>query len=262
MATVIHTKEPIIGKPPRLSIIVATWQAAATLERCLASIIDQEFDDWELVIADGASTDGTTAILRANEPYIAWWKSEKDEGIYDAWNKALARARGDYVCFLGADDTLADQLALSRLFDAIGDDEYDIVTSIGRFTHPGSGKSFEFGSAFDYRRIGPRTVVCHPGLLHRRTLFEQYGFFDTRYRIAADLEFLLRLPPDTRALHVDTVSVIVEAGGISRTNVLSRLREQRDVLKRCPRYGPARAYLVWLDKLWRYPIAQVFGISH
>ena len=105
-------------------------------------------------------------------------------------------------------------------------------------------------------------MVCHPGLLHRRTLFDQFGPFDIRYKIAADLDFLLRLPPDTRALHVDTVSVIVEAGGVSRANVLSRLKEQRDVLEHCPRYGPARAYLVWLDKLWRYPIARLFGISH
>jgi glycosyltransferase involved in cell wall biosynthesis len=247
---------------PRLSILIATWQAAATLERCLKSVFEQEFDDWELLIADGASTDGTTDILHANEARIAWWASEKDKGIYDAWNKALARARGEYVCFLGADDALADRGALSRLFDAIGDAEYDVVTSIGRFADSRSGKMFEFGSAFDYRRIGPRTVVCHPGLLHRRTLFEQYGLFDIRYRIAADLDFLLRLPSDTRALHVETVSVIVEAGGVSRADVLSRLKEQRQVLQQCPRYGPGRAYLVWLDQLWSYPIAQLFGISH
>jgi glycosyltransferase involved in cell wall biosynthesis len=247
---------------PRLSILIATWQAAATLEACLKSVFEQEFDDWELLIADGASTDGTADILRENEARFAWWASEKDKGIYDAWNKALARARGEYVCFLGADDALADRGALSRLFDAIGDAEFDVVTSIGRFADSDSGKTFEFGAAFDYRRIGPRTVVCHPGLLHRRTLFDQFGPFDIRYKIAADLDFLLRLPPDTRALHVDTVSVIVEAGGVSRANVLSRLKEQRDVLEHCPRYGPARAYLVWLDKLWRYPIARLFGISH
>ena len=259
---VIHTKEPIAENPPRLSIVIATRQAAKTFERCLASVIEQDFNDWELVVADGASTDGTLAILRESDPYIAWWESQKDEGIYDAWNKALEHARGDYVCFLGADDAFAGQQALSRLFDAIGDDEFDVVTSIGRSTDTASGKSLDFGSAFDYRRIGPRTIVCHPGLLHRRTLFERYGLFDTRYSIAADLDFLLRLPPDTRALHVDTVSVIVEAGGISRANVLSRLREQREVLKRCPRYGPTLAYLIWLDKLWRYPIARLFGISH
>jgi glycosyltransferase involved in cell wall biosynthesis len=247
---------------PRLSIVIATWEAAATLERCLASIIEQDFTSWELVIADGASTDATVDILHEHEAHISWWESEKDEGIYDAWNKALGHASGDYVCFLGADDAWADARALSRLFASIGDDEYDVVTSIGRFTDSSSGKVFEFGSAFDYRRLGRRMVVCHPGMLHRRTLFDDYGRYDTRYRIAGDLDFLLRLPPDVRALHVDTVSVIVEAAGISRRNVLPRLREQREVLRRCPRYGPVRAYLAWLDKLWRFPIAQLLDISH
>lgn len=247
---------------PRLSIVTATWQAASTLERCLDATIAQEFKDWEIVIADGASTDGTVDILRAYDSHITWWDSAKDAGIYDAWNKALPHTRGDYICFLGADDAWADRQALSRLFDAIGSNDYDLVTSVGRSVNSQSGKTFEFGSAFDYRRIGPRMVVSHPGLLHRRELFETYGLFSTSYRIAADLDFLLRLPPDTRALHVDTVSVNVEAGGISQANVLSRLKEQRDVLRNCPRYGPTRAYVAWLDKLWRYPIARLLGLSH
>ncbi len=249
------------GKP-RLSIIIATWQAAGTLSACLDSIVEQEFADWELVIADGASTDGTVDILRDYDEHIAWWNSAKDDGIYDAWNKALKRARGDYVCFLGADDTLADQHALARIFDAVGDNEFDIITSRGRFTDSASGKSFEFGAPFDYKKIGRRMIVCHPGLLHRRALFDKYGLFDTRYRITADLDFLLRLPAESRSLHVDTVSVIVDAGGISRTNVLARLREQREVLKACPRYGPMLAYAVWLDKLLRYPVARLLGASH
>ena len=115
---------------PRLSIVTATWQAASTLERCLDATIAQEFEDWEIVIADGASTDGTVDILRAYDSHIAWWDSAKDAGIYDAWNKALPHTRGDYICFLGADDAWADRQALSRLFDAIGSNDYDLVTSV------------------------------------------------------------------------------------------------------------------------------------
>lgn len=247
---------------PRLSIILATWQAATTLERCLASTAEQTFKQWELIVADGASTDGTLDIIRSYDAHIAWWASDKDAGIYDAWNKALGQARGDYVCFIGADDYWANPETLSRLFEAINGVEYDLVTSIGQVRNSDTGKTYSFGSAFDYRRIGPRAIVCHPGLLHRRALFEEYGLFNTRYKIAADLEFLMRLPASTRSLHVDTVSVNIDDAGVSRSNVLSRLREQREVLKRCPRYGPVRAYLVWLDKLWRYPIARLLGISH
>lgn len=247
---------------PQLSIIIATWNAARTLERCLHSIIEQNFTNWELLIADGASTDGTVDLIRMHEAHIAWWRSGKDEGIYDAWNQALAHARGEYVCFLGADDAWVDSGALTRLYAAVGAKEYDLVTSQGLFFDPMTGKKMHFGSAWDYQRIGRHMVVCHPGLLHRRSLFERHGLFDTRYRIAGDLDFLLRLPSDVRAMHVDTITVLIEAAGTSRKNVLARLREQRRILARCERYGPIRAYLAWLDKLWRYPIARLFDISH
>ena len=247
---------------PRLSIIVATWNAARTFERCIASIEDQTFTDWELLIPDGGSTDGTADLIRKHERSIAWWQSSRDGGIYDAWNQALARARGEYVCFLGADDAWADNNTLEALFAAIGGRRYDLVTSRARCEDPAAKKAWEFGSAWDFGRVGRRMVVCHPGLLHRRALFETYGLFDTRFRITGDLDFLLRLPEDLATLHVDAITVHVEAAGISKKNVLARLREQRIALARCARYGPMRARLVWMDKLWRYPIARLFGIPH
>ena len=247
---------------PRLSIVVATWNAARTLERCLTSIAAQEFTDWELLIADGASTDGTVELISKYEAQISWWQSQKDGGIYDAWNQALVHARGEYVCFLGADDAWADKTVLARLFTAIGAEQYDLVSSHGLIYDPVTGKGLAFGSAWDFQRIGRRMVVCHPGLLHRRSLFERFGFFDTRYRIAGDLDFLLRIPADARTLHVAGTSVLIEAGGVSRSNVLARLHEQREVLARCERYGHFRAYLAWADKLWRYPIARLLNIPH
>lgn len=247
---------------PQVSIIVATWNAAGTFERCLQSIIKQDFTQWELLVADGASSDGTIELIHRYESHISWWQSKQDKGIYDAWNQALAHARGEYVCFLGADDTWADSGALARLHAAIDTQKFDLVTSLGLAFDPVAGKKVRFGSEWDYRRIGRHMVVCHPGLLHRRSLFTHYGAFDTRYRIAGDLDFLLRLPADIRTIHVNAISVLIEAGGVSRKNVLMRLREQRDILARCSRYGPIRAYLAWLDKLWRYPIAQLFKISH
>jgi glycosyltransferase involved in cell wall biosynthesis len=247
---------------PRLSIIIATRNAAGTFEGCLHSIFAQEFTDWELLISDGASTDGTVELIRQHEAHIAWWQSENDSGIYDAWNQALTHARGEYVCFIGADDALADHRALTRLDAAIGTQQYDLVTSRGLIFWPKTGKKSTFGSAWDYQRIGRRIVVCHPGLLHRRSLFERYGMFDSRYRIGGDLDFLLRMPPDVRTLHVDTTTVIIEAAGISRKNVLARLREQREILTHCKRYGRFRAYVIWADKLWRYPIARFLHIPH
>jgi len=208
---------------PRLSIVLATWQAASSLDACLRSTVEQSFVDWELLVVDGASTDGTVDVIRRFEDHIAWWHSEKDDGIYDAWNKGLAHARGEYVCFIGADDKWADAASLSRLFDAIGKNEYDLVTSQGNSYNSTTDKSFRFGSAWDFKRIGPRTIICHPGLLP---------------------------------------SLIIGMDGVSRQNVGKRLKEQREVLSRCKRYGPLRAYVNWVGKWVRIPIARLLGASY
>ncbi len=259
---VIAAPAAAVGQAPWLSIVVATWNAARTLERCLASIAAQTEQDLELLVADGGSTDGTVAILHRHSAQIAWWKSRRDGGIYDAWNQALAHARGRYICFLGADDAWASPMSVAAIRAAVCGIDYDLVSSRGRVLDPGTGSESVFGEAWDYGRLGRRMVVCHPGLLHRRELFEHFGAFDTRYRIAGDLEFLLRLPRSVRTLHVDTVSVDIEGAGVSRRNVMKRLREQRLVLSRSPRHGAVRAWLAWLDKLWRYPLARLLGLPH
>lgn len=250
------------NKAPQVSIIVATYNAADTLERCLKSIIEQTYPSWELLIADGGSTDTTTEIIQRYAEFIGYWHSHPDNGIYDAWNRALAHASGEYICFLGADDIWADTNSLLRLLESGSTSRCDLVTSRGCFRNPTTGVCTNFGGKWDFHKLGRRMVVCHPGMLHRRSLFDLYGNFDTQLKIAGDLDFLLRLPHDIPTRHLDEVTVVVEAGGISRTNVLERLKEQRLVLSRSPRYGPLRAYLAWLDKLWRYPLARIFGILH
>lgn len=247
---------------PRLSIIIATWNAGRTLQHCLASIEDQTYSDWELLVADGGSVDSTTTILDQHSKLISWSRSGPDAGIYDAWNMAIPHARGEYICFLGADDKWVNKNALETLFSAIGDHRYDIVSSRGLMVDPAKGESAIYGSPWDFKRLGRRMVLCHPGLLHHRSLFETHGFFDASYRIAGDLEFLLRLPEDINALDVDKVTVEIELAGVSRRNVIARLREQRVALSNCNRYGPFLAWLVWVDKILRYPVAKLLGIPH
>lgn len=91
---------------PLLSVLTVTWNAAATLEACIQSVLALKGEDVELVVVDGASTDGTLAILERYGQAIDVVVSEPDRGIYDAMNKALDRASGEYVLFLGADDVL------------------------------------------------------------------------------------------------------------------------------------------------------------
>jgi glycosyltransferase involved in cell wall biosynthesis len=247
---------------PRLSIIIATYNASSTLERCLQSILTQTFDGWELLVVDGASTDGTVAVIEAHADRIAYWHSRRDAGIYDAWNQAIARAQGEYVCFLGADDAWHAPLSLQTTFDAIGERKYDLVTARGYLIDQSGHEADVFGKPWNYRAVMRRITICHPGALHRRDLFQRFGGFDTSYRISADYDFLLRLPAGIRTLHVDVPLVDVADGGISRDSRWLMLRERYRAQANCSHVGHTRAALNYLDKLWRIPVARTFGIRN
>lgn len=245
---------------PRLSIIVATFNAARHIQHCLDSIDAQEFSARELIVVDGGSSDGTVDILRRRSARIHYWHSRPDMGIYDAWNQALQHARGEYVAFLGVDDALHAPDTLMRVFDAIGDREFDLVTGRGHLIGHNGTLLHEFGRPWDYRRVARKMTICHPGSLHRRELFTRFGLFDTSYRITADYDFLLRLPPDLRTLHIDAPLADIADGGISRDRRWQMLRERHRAQARCPRAGPVRATLNLADKLWRVPVGKVLGI--
>ena len=247
---------------PRVSIIIATFNAAETLEECIDSIVGQSFPAWEIIVFDNVSTDGTQEILASRETHIAHWQSAPDSGIYDAWNRALAHARGEYVLFLGADDSLHSPGTLERVFDEIGSQEFDLVTGRGELVSENGVGYHVFGKPWDFRAVMRRITICHPGALHRRTLFEDYGQFDTSYRICADYDFLLRLPSDTRALFIDSALTRVRDSGVSRNRRLKTLRESFRAQASCPRIGRVRAAFNFLDKAWRIPVAKLFGIPN
>jgi glycosyltransferase involved in cell wall biosynthesis len=100
---------------PLISVIVAIYNGKATLQQCIDSVAQQTYVTKELIIIDGGSTDGTVDLLKANSGQISYWISEPDHGIYNAWNKGLAKAKGEWICFLGADDFFWDAQVLERM---------------------------------------------------------------------------------------------------------------------------------------------------
>ena len=89
---------------PLFTIIIAVFNGAKTLQQCIDSVAQQSYPNKQLIIIDGGSTDGTVELLQANDQSISYWVSEPDAGIYNAWNKGLKQANGEWICFLGADD--------------------------------------------------------------------------------------------------------------------------------------------------------------
>ncbi|HEX2149086.1 MAG TPA: glycosyltransferase family 2 protein [Actinomycetota bacterium] len=225
---------------PEVSVVVASLNAASTLQRCIDSVARQRGVEVELLIVDGGSTDGTLQILESNGPSIAYWESEPDRGVYHAWNKALERATGRWVCFLGADDELAEPGTLKTLI-ALGERmDVELVCSRVRYRASEKAGSALVGQPWSWSKMTRFMCVAHPGLLHRRSLFDRYGKFSEQYRIAGDYEYLLRLGDGVTSAFLDRVSVNVGGVGLS-SDTVATLKEVRLIQSLSPEIGRLRA---------------------
>lgn len=201
---------------PLISIITVVYNGEKYLEETIRSVINQTYDNIEYIIIDGGSTDGTLDIIKKYEDKIDYWVSENDKGIYDAWNKALRVAKGEWISFVGADDFLYPD-AIQKYVDFIPfagvgveyisakaeliDENFDILRIIG--------KAWNWGV---FRRF---MNVTHVGSLHHRNFFEKYDLFDDSYKIAGDYELLLRAGKDLRAAFIDEIVVRMINAGVS-----------------------------------------------
>lgn len=238
---------------PRLSIIVAVLNGRNTLELCIKSIVCQTHPDKELIIIDGGSTDGSLSIIRKHEQNITYWESKPDRGIYHAWNKALARASGEWICFLGADDCFWNDHVLTDLLPSLCRAAASGIRVVyGRIARVDDGGRLlaRWGKPWEKIRWqmphGMPLGLPHTGLMHHRNLFGDHGLFDETFRIAGDYELLLRelKHKKNRALFVeDIITVAQRVGGLADSNSLFFHTE---VLRARRKNGINRISLVWM----------------
>ena len=224
---------------PLISVIVAVYNGAKTLQRCIDSISDQTYPNKELIIIDGGSTDGTVEIIKSNQDKITYWKSEPDNGIYNAWNKALGHASGDWILFLGSDDYLwkssVFEEIMPHMIKAESQDIRMVYGQVARITEDGEiGCVDGFSWEYTWRSIiidGIGTFT-HQGMFHHRSLFERYGMFDESFKIAGDYELLIRAFKDGGdALFIDGLIVTgMRIGGIT-SNCMKMVKENAKARK-------------------------------
>lgn len=208
---------------PRVSILVATWNCAPQLAPFLDSLAAQRWGDWQLLLLDNASDDGTAALVEAfrrrlGDPERLIWSSQTDDGIYDAWNRGLRLATGEYVCFIGADDVFVDVNSLERIA-GLTTSGADLITARNAYYAPDGRLLRYWGSGWQWRRMRQSMNIAHPAMLIRAELFQRFGAFDARFRICGDYEWLLRLPPTLRSVHSsDSILKVVQAG-VSHTRI-------------------------------------------
>ena len=178
---------------PLFSIVTVTFNAAQTLPATMASLQGQSCRDFEHIVIDGGSRDGTLDVVRANERRIAYWVSERDAGIFDAMNKGVAASRGQWIYFLNAGDRLLDADVLARVRDALASAPARTSFLYGRVRYVDANRQLVrlHGRAWTGDPIA--NLPHHQATFVSRSAFERHGVYNLAWRIVADGEFFYRL---------------------------------------------------------------------
>ena len=183
----------------KISIVTATYNSGKAVRDTFVSVLNQTYDNYELIVVDGGSKDDTLEIIRHYEPIFKGrmkWISEPDRGIYDAMNKGIAMATGEVVGFLNSDDFYSSCGILRMVASSMRNKNIDAVYGDVHYVHDNDlGKCVRYYSSRAFHRVWMRFgfMPAHPSFYCRREVYEKYGTFDLSYKVAADFECLLRL---------------------------------------------------------------------
>ena len=207
---------------PKISILMATWNCSSLLATFFRSLEEQSPGDWELLILDNCSSDGLPQLVHqyqaAHPDHLIRFSSQTDSGIYDAWNRGIKLAEGDYLCFIGADDRFVSSESLQQLLD-LTSSSAELITCRNSYYSSDGRFLRDWGSAWNWRRMRESMNIAHPGMLIRRDLFERFGLFDSSFKICGDYEWFLRLTPAVRSIHVPTSVLKIVQAGVSHTKI-------------------------------------------
>jgi len=223
----------------KISIITSTWNSEATLRDTLESVLRQTYHDFEHIVVDGGSKDGTMVLVREYEPRYEGrlkYVSEPDKGIYDAMNKGIRMATGDVVGLLNSDDFYTSDDVLATVAATLKNDSLDAVYGDIHFVNDGDlKKCVRYYSSRPFRRWWMRFgfMPAHPSFYCRRSIYERYGAFDLTYKVAADFENLLRLIFVNRikTAYIPKDFVTMRTGGASSSGIRSHKQIMRDHLR-------------------------------
>ena len=245
-------------KTPLFSIITITFNAESTLEPTLCSVATQQENDYEYLIVDGASKDGTVALARQYD-CVTRIISEPDRGLYDAMNKGIKAATGEYLVFLNAGDSLYAPDTLKKLHDFIGENRPDIlygetaiVDSDRRFI---AMRRLKTPEKLSWKSFRMGMLVCHQAFIVRRELAPLY---DLSYRFSADFDWCIRCMKKARTIantHLTLINYLNE--GVTTRNHKASLKERYRIMVKY--YGFISVSLLHLWFAARYYTTRLLG---
>lgn len=217
---------------PVLSVITIVYNNVKDIERTLVSVLNQTYAGIEYIVVDGSSNDGTLNIIKKYQNHIAKLISEKDEGIYDAMNKGLSLATGDYVIFMNSGDEFYDADTVAAVFASADDADiyYGETEMIGADGQSLGQRRHKAPKQFTWRGFNLGMSISHQAIYIKRSLIEPY---DRRYQLSADIDWIIRAAKKAKSIvNVNRYVAKYLVGGMSKTRHRQSLMERFDIMKR------------------------------
>jgi len=215
----------------KLSIITINRNNAEGLCKTIESVVSQTFTDFEYIVIDGDSTDGSVDVINQFADKITYWLSEPDKGIYNAMNKGILKATGDYCLFLNSGDWLADNLVISDFCNLRYEEEI-----VSGNIYLSDNKIIELKTAICSKDLTYdvllNSVVYHQSAFIKRTLFDLYGLYNEKYRIISDWEFFIKtlIVGNCTYTNFDRIIAYYDLNGISaQKGELNDLQERERI---------------------------------
>ena len=229
----------------KYSVVTVSFNSAKTLRDTIQSVLSQSYPDIEYIIVDGKSKDNTVDIIKEYEPKFNGrmrWISEPDNGLYDAMNKGICMATGDIVGIINSDDFYHRTDVIEQVAKAFQDKAVQAVYGDVRFVNPENlDKTVRYYSSknFSLRRFRYGFMPAHPTFFTYRGYFEEWGYYKTDYKIAADYELLTRFLYTHRLkskyLHLDFMKM--RLGGASTASIKSNVLLNKEIVRACKENG-------------------------
>lgn len=194
---------------PLVSIITVVHNGVSSIEKTIQSVINQTYDHIDYIIIDGRSSDGTVDVLKKYKDKIAYWISEPDKGISDAFNKGIKASKGEWINFLNCADIFTNNNVVDNMAFHFCDS--DIVTAFAKF-----GESFiPKRLVTNEDKLHKKAMISHQASFIKRSIFDEIGIFDKNFSIRMDYDFWLRALKKYKFKFIDNVIVDYDPNGIS-----------------------------------------------
>lgn len=227
----------------KISIITVTYNCVSVLSDCLNSVASQTYNNIEHIVIDGASTDGTLSLLNSKKHQLDTLVSELDEGIYDAMNKGIKIAKGDIIGFLNSDDFYANNEVISKVVSEFKKEpsldacyaDLIYVNQLNTSKIVRYFKSREFKQGLFSKGWCPP----HPTFFARRSVYERFGNFDLNFRIASDVELMMRFLEihKINSRYIPEVWIKMRMGGTTNKNIKNIWAQNQEVISSFDKNG-------------------------